>query len=92
MKEERFTNQIIPITLISREQTNLYLYDVANEYVGCSLYIMIIEKEISVIVNLIETCGHDTRPLFLSLSSIAPSEAVSLFVVLLTMFRKGSGL
>ena len=43
------------------------------------MYIMMIEKEISVIVNLIESYGHDTRPLFLSLSSIAPSEAVSLF-------------
>ena len=29
--------------------------------------------------DLIESYGHDTRPLFLSLSSIAPSEAVSLF-------------
>ena len=36
-------------------------------------------KRNSVIVNLIESYGHDTRPLFLSLSSIAPSEAVSLF-------------
>ena len=56
------------------------------------MYIMMIEKEISVIVNLIESYGHNIWPLFLSLSSIAPSEAVSLFLVLVTMFRKGSGL
>ena len=43
------------------------------------MYITIIEKDISVIVNLIESYGHDTQPLFLSLSSIAPSQAVSLF-------------
>ena len=53
---------------------------------------MIIEKEIPVIVNLIESYGHDTWPLFLSLSPIAPSEAASMFVVLVAMFRKGSGL
>ena len=52
------------------------------------MYIMMIEKEISVIVNLIESYGHNIRQLFLSLSLIAPSEAVSLFVVLVTMFRK----
>ena len=50
---------------------------------------MIIEKEISVIVNLFESYRHDT--LFLSLSSVAPSGAVILLVVLVTMFRNSSG-
>ena len=60
---------------------------------------MIIEKEISValrkltVYSLIfnQTCMSDPQPLFLSLSSITPSAAVILFVVFVTMFRKGSG-
>lgn len=56
------------------------------------MYIMIIEKEISVIVNLIESYDHDTQALFLSLSSKAPSGVLVLFVVLVTILRKGSGL
>ena len=57
------------------------------------LVVMIIEKEISTLIMIISNpICHDTQPLFLSLSSIVPTGAVILFVVFVTMFRKGSGL
>ena len=57
------------------------------------LVVMIIKKEISTLIMILSNpICHDTQPLFLSLSTIVPTGAVILFVVFVTMFRKGSGL
>ena len=71
----------------SREQTNFAF--LANEFVGCNDH----RKKISTLIMILSNpICDDTHPLFLSLSSIVSTGAVILFVMFVTMFRKGLGL
>ena len=72
----------------SREQTNFAF--LANEFVGYNDHR---KRTVSTLIMILSNpISHDTQPLFLSLLSIVPTGAVILFVVFVTMFRKGSGL
>ena len=58
-----------------------------------NLVVMITVKEILTFINILSNpICYDTQPLFLALPSIVPTGAVILFVLFVTMLRKGSGL